>query len=83
MIPRWSRGHPCSKQQCSLASKVNLGEFSGTAVVRTGNFMAQGLDSVPDWVTKVLQATQLGKKQKKLCAFFKIFNLKVNVTSGI
>ena len=63
MIPRWSRGHPCSKQQRSLASKVNLGEFSGTAVVRTG-IMAQGLDSVPDWVTKVLQATQLGKKQK-------------------
>ena len=32
----------------ALPLKVNLGEFSGTPMVRTSDFMAQGLDSVPD-----------------------------------
>ena len=40
--------------------ETNSWEFSGSSVVRTWCFHCRGLDSVPGWGTKVLQAVWYG-----------------------
>ena len=40
-------------------------EFPGGQVVRTWGFPCRGPGSIPDWETKIPQATQHGQKKKK------------------